>query len=104
MLRHLAVLLHTTGILDETRFWRIAAQSLDEHRERFPEHWRELNLFRESFAHSCLNRLQLRNTLQMVDLADPEGSLIRVGDLANPLHGRGGRQVAAGDQRRSESA
>ena len=45
-----------------------------------------LDLLRPTFEHSCLNRLQLRNTLQMVDLSDPEGSLIRVGDLDNPLH------------------
>ncbi|WP_112234986.1 IucA/IucC family siderophore biosynthesis protein [Kocuria sp. BT304] len=95
VLRHLAVLLHTTGILDETRFWRIAAQSLDEHRERFPEHWRELNLFRESFAHSCLNRLQLRNPQRMVDLANQSESLTYAGRLENPLaafrdHTRGG--------------
>ena len=38
------------------------------------------------------------------DLADPEGSLIRVGDLANPLYGRGRPQAVAGGQRRSESA
>lgn len=95
VLRHLAVLLHTTGILDETQFWRIAAQSLDEHRERFPEHWRELDLFRESFAHSCLNRLQLRNPQQMVDLANQSESLTYAGRLENPLaafrnHTRGG--------------
>ena len=95
VLRHLAVLLHTTGILDETQFWGIAAQSLDEHRERFPEHWRELDLFRENFAHSCLNRLQLRNPQRMVDLADQSGSLTYAGRLENPLatfrnHARGG--------------
>ena len=95
VLRHLAVLLHTTGILDETQFWGIAAQSLDEHRERFPEHWRELDLFRESFAHSCLNRLQLRNPQRMVDLTNQSESLTYAGRLENPLatfrnHARGG--------------
>ena len=95
VLRHLAVLLHTTGILDETQFWGIAAQSLDEHRERFPEHWRELDLFRENFAHSCLNRLQLRNPQRMVDLTNQSESLTYAGRLENPLatfrnHARGG--------------
>ncbi len=28
------------------------------------------DLLRPTFRHSCLNRLQLRNTLQMVDLTD----------------------------------
>ena len=42
------------------------------------------DLLREEFAHSCLNRLQLRNTLQMVDLADQAESLIFAGTLPNP--------------------
>jgi siderophore synthetase component len=37
------------------------------------------------FWHSCLNRLQLRNTLQMVDLTDQAESLILAGTLANPV-------------------
>ena len=38
-----------------------------------------------SSGHSCLNRLQLRNTLEMVDLADQAESLIYAGTLANPI-------------------
>ena len=38
-----------------------------------------------TFPHSCLNRLQLRNTLQMVDLADQSGGLIFAGMLGNPI-------------------
>ena len=45
-------------------------------------------LLAPDFEHSCLNRLQLRNTLEMVDLADQAQSLQLVGRLANPLHGR----------------
>ena len=37
------------------------------------------------FALSCLNRLQLRNNQQMVDLADPSAALQFVGTLTNPL-------------------
>ena len=85
VLRHLAVLLHTTGVLEETRFWALAARALDSHRDRFPQHWRELDLFRETFAHSCLNRLQLRNPQQMVDLTDQSASLTYAGRLENPL-------------------
>ncbi len=40
---------------------------------------------RPEFRHSCLNRLQLRNTLQMVDLTDQAQSLIYAGTLANPV-------------------
>ncbi|MCT1723207.1 siderophore biosynthesis protein [Kocuria marina] len=85
VLRHLAVLLHTSGVLPEQEFWALGAKVLDEHRERFPEHWRELDLFRETFAHSCLNRLQLRNPQRMVDLADQSASLTYAGRLTNPL-------------------
>ncbi|NHU84242.1 siderophore biosynthesis protein [Kocuria sp. JC486] len=85
VLRHLAALLDAHGLLAETEFWSLAARVLDEHRERFPELWEELDLFRPDFAHSCLNRLQLRDPQAMVDLADPAGSLIRAGRLDNPL-------------------
>ncbi len=43
------------------------------------------DLFTETFALSCLNRLQLRDSRQMVDLQDPAGSLQLVGTLDNPL-------------------
>ena len=85
VLRHLSVLLDTRGLLPEAQFWSLAAEVLDDHRARFPEHWCELDLFRDSFAHSCLNRLQLRNPLHMVDLTDPAGSLAMAGRLENPL-------------------
>jgi hypothetical protein len=35
--------------------------------------------------HSCLNRLQLRNNQQMVDLTDPAGNLQFAGTLRNPV-------------------
>ena len=42
------------------------------------------DLLRPEFRHSCLNRLQLRNTLEMVDLAGPAESMLDAGMLANP--------------------
>jgi hypothetical protein len=51
--------------------------------------------FTERFALSCLNRLQLRDSRQMVDLQDPAGSLQLVGTLANPLARVGVRSPAA---------
>ncbi|MEV1066853.1 hypothetical protein [Streptomyces sp. NPDC050263] len=39
------------------------------------------------FALSCLNRLQLRDNEQMVDLADPSGALQLIGTLKNPVTG-----------------
>ena len=45
----------------------------------------QLPLLSETFRHSCLNRLQLRNPLTMVELGEQNGSLIYAGDIANPL-------------------
>ena len=42
-------------------------------------------MFADEFALSCLNRLQLRNNRQMVDLADPAAALQLVGTLRNPI-------------------
>ena len=44
------------------------------------------DLFAEDFALSCLNRLQLSNNQQMVDLTDQASSLQFAGRLANPLN------------------
>ena len=85
VLRHLGALLHADGVLDEQRFWGAAAEVLDEHRAAQPELWRGHDLFREDFAHSCLNRLQLRDPQSMVSLTDPLGSQILVGRIRNPL-------------------
>lgn len=49
--------------------------------ERITEH----DFFSDEFAHSCLNRLQLGNNEQMVDLTDPAGSLQFAGNLNNPV-------------------
>ena len=43
------------------------------------------DLFAADFELSCLNRLQLRNNQQMLDLTDPSGGLQMAGRLANPL-------------------
>ena len=85
VLRFVAEILADDGVLTGEDFWGLVAECITEHAADHPRAAR-LDLLRPTFEHSCLNRLQLRNTLQMVDLSDPEGSLIRVGDLDNPLH------------------
>ncbi|MFB8228522.1 GNAT family N-acetyltransferase [Cellulosimicrobium sp. NPDC055967] len=84
VLRHLAAILAGDGVLPEDRFWRLAAECLDAHRADHPDLRSGVDLRAPRFAHSCLNRLQLRNTLQMVDLADQSASLLYAGTLANP--------------------
>ncbi|MGL3806911.1 GNAT family N-acetyltransferase [Paeniglutamicibacter sp. R2-26] len=89
-LRFLAPALAREGVCDEEEFWAVAAQRLLAYRKRNPEQARAfdaLELFAPDFELSCLNRLQLRNNQQMLDLADQSGGLIYAGTLANPLAG-----------------
>lgn len=86
--RFLAPLLDTEGLLAEGEFWTIVAERLLEYRTQHPQfaqHFDDLGLFIPSFPLSCLNRLQLRNNQQMLDLTDQSGGLLYAGDLDNPL-------------------
>ena len=89
VLRHLAGILDADGILPADRFWGAVAEVLDEYEADHPELARglagDVDLRAGSFAHSCLNRLQLRNTLQMVDLGDQASSLLYAGRMDNPV-------------------
>ena len=84
VLRHLAGILHVDGTLPETEFWRLVAETVDAHAADHPDLDSRVDLRADTFAHSCLNRLQLRNTLRMVDLADQSASLMYAGTLRNP--------------------
>ncbi|MER5749764.1 IucA/IucC family siderophore biosynthesis protein [Streptomyces sp. NPDC002088] len=88
--RFLAANLATEGILTEDDFWRTVADVTRDYQESVPEladKFRQYDMFAPEFALSCLNRLQLRNNKQMVDLADPSGALQLVGNLKNPIAG-----------------
>ncbi|MFB7243217.1 IucA/IucC family protein [Streptomyces populi] len=88
--RFLAAQLADEGVLAEEDFWRTVAESVRAYQEATPEledKFRQYDLFAPEFALSCLNRLQLRDNRQMVDLADPSGALQLVGTLKNPIAG-----------------
>ena len=85
VLRHLAGILHVDGTLSESDFWRLVAATVDEHALDHPDLETRVDLRADSFAHSCLNRLQLRNTLRMVDLTNQSASLLYAGTLENPI-------------------
>ncbi len=89
VLRHLAGILDVDGILPADRFWGQVASVLDEYEADHPDLAHglagDVDLRAGSFAHSCLNRLQLRNTLQMVDLGDQASSLLYAGRMGNPV-------------------
>lgn len=86
--RFLAANLAEEGVLDEEDFWRTVAESVRDYQHAMPEladKFAQYDMFAPEFALSCLNRLQLRNNKQMVDLADPSAALQLVGDLVNPI-------------------
>lgn len=89
--RFLAAILHAGDILAEEEFWSTVAACIADYRRsvpgleaRFDDH----DPFVDRFALSCLNRLQLRDSRQMVDLADPAGGLQLAGTLVNPVAAR----------------
>nr|WP_281366490.1 IucA/IucC family C-terminal-domain containing protein [Nocardioides thalensis] len=88
VLRFLAAILDEDGVLAGEEFWGLVRECVEQHAADHPELAEaaaSYDLLRPRFRHSCLNRLQLRNTLQMVDLADQAESLIFAGTLANPI-------------------
>ncbi|MER8017562.1 IucA/IucC family siderophore biosynthesis protein [Streptomyces griseoluteus] len=89
--RFLAATLAAEGVLTEDAFWDTVAKVTRAYQEANPqlaEKFERYDMFAPEFALSCLNRLQLRDNRQMVDLADPSGALQLVGTLENPLAGR----------------
>ncbi|WP_282699308.1 IucA/IucC family siderophore biosynthesis protein [Streptomyces sp. CC219B] len=88
--RFLAANLATEDILSEDDFWRTVADVTREYQASVPEladKFEQYDMFAPEFALSCLNRLQLRDNQQMVDLADPAGALQLIGTLKNPIAG-----------------
>ncbi|MFD7642305.1 IucA/IucC family protein [Kitasatospora sp. NPDC059795] len=86
--RYLAATLDEAGTLPEDAFWRTVAGTVTDYRAQVPElahKFARFDPFTETFPLSCLNRLQLRNNQQMVDLTDPSAALQLIGHLPNPL-------------------
>lgn len=86
--RHMSQILEENQCMSETEFWRGVAESVIDYQHAHPElaeRFTRYDFFAPSFLHSCLNRLQLKNNLQMVDLANPARSLIMAEPLANPV-------------------
>ena len=87
VLRYVGAILDEDGVLAEEEFWGLVRATIEEHAADHPElaaAAERYDLLRPEFRHSCLNRLQLRNTLQMVDLTDQAQSLLFAGTLRNP--------------------
>ncbi|NQX28791.1 GNAT family N-acetyltransferase [Microbacteriaceae bacterium VKM Ac-2854] len=95
--RHLAAILDQDGVLPEAEFWSLVAECIDEHAAAHPQRNTGIELRTPRFDHSCLNRLQLRNTLQMVDIANQSDSLIYAGTIANPIANPSANQSGRAD-------
>ncbi|WP_329399085.1 IucA/IucC family siderophore biosynthesis protein [Streptomyces melanogenes] len=88
--RFLNATLVSEGVVGEDEFWAAVAECVTSYQASVPElsdKFKQYDMFAPEFALSCLNRLQLRNNKQMVDLADPAGALQLVGNLRNPIAG-----------------
>ncbi|SDS81916.1 Siderophore synthetase component [Brevibacterium sandarakinum] len=89
VLRHLGGILDSDGVLGAQKFWALVAEVLDRYETEHPDLARglagDVDLRAERFAHSCLNRLQLRNTKQMVDIGNQAESLLYAGTMRNPV-------------------
>ena len=86
--RFLSALLDEAGLVSCREFWRVVADCVGDYQAQHPElaeRFAAHDLFADDFARSCLNRLQLRDNRQMVDLADPASALALAGRLPNPL-------------------
>ncbi|GAB2882588.1 IucA/IucC family protein [Nocardioides pacificus] len=87
-LRFLAGLLDEAEVLTAEDFWAEAAACARRYQAEHPEladRFACHDLFAERIPRMCMNRLQLRDNQQMVDLADPSSALALAGPLENPL-------------------
>lgn len=87
-LRFAAAVLDEAGTLPADAFWAEVAACVRRYQDAHPELAERFalhDLFAPSFPRMCMNRLQLRDNQQMVDLADPSSAVQLAGPLLNPL-------------------
>lgn len=86
--RFLAPILEEHAAYSEENFWELVAENIQEYQDEFPQlaqKFEKYDLFAGNFKLSCLNRLQLNNHKQMIDLDDPVALLQFAGKLENPI-------------------
>ncbi len=86
--RFMGHILEEHASFSEAKFWKVVASNTQEYQERYPQHqtkFKQYDLFASDFQLSCLNRLQLNNHKQMIDLDDPVALLQFAGRLKNPI-------------------
>ncbi|MEZ0582148.1 GNAT family N-acetyltransferase [Erwinia sp. STN24] len=86
--RFISAILHESGTLPEEEFWQAVAQCVKDYQQahpQFAEKFSRYDMFAPEFTRSCLNRLQLANNQQMINLSDPAENLKFAGTLINPI-------------------
>lgn len=86
--RYLAPILDKHTEVREALFWELVADNVRDYQAHHPhlaDKFAQYDLFKDSFVRTCLNRIQLNNNQQMIDLADREKNLRFAGEIVNPL-------------------
>lgn len=86
--RFISAILHQSGTLPESQFWQLVAQCVKDYQQAHPQlasKFARYDMFAPTFTRSCLNRLQLANNQQMINLSDPAENLKFAGTLENPV-------------------
>ena len=86
--RYLAPILDKQTEVSEALFWALVADNVRDYQAQHPQladKFAQYDLFKGSFVRTCLNRIQLNNNQQMIDLADREKNLRFAGGIDNPL-------------------
>ncbi|WP_338556412.1 GNAT family N-acetyltransferase [Erwinia sp. E_sp_B01_3] len=86
--RFISAILDESGTLPEEKFWQAVANCVKEYQQAHPQlaaKFARYDMFTAEFTRSCLNRLQLANNQQMINLSDPAENLKFAGTLVNPI-------------------
>ncbi|MFE3442520.1 IucA/IucC family protein [Nocardia sp. NPDC059180] len=90
-LRHLALILHSRGLVADQEFWATVARGVIEFQQQHPdmaEKFCRWDLFAPTFKAIHMNRLQLSNNRRMVNLGDSYSTLVDADhELVNPIAG-----------------
>ncbi|WP_434223357.1 IucA/IucC family C-terminal-domain containing protein [Xenorhabdus bakwenae] len=86
--RYLATILDEQAGYVQEQFWHRVADCILDYQSLHPEfsqQFKRYDLFTPEIKRCCLNRLQIANNRQMLDLSDPAQSFKFGDNLANPI-------------------
>ncbi|WP_237385929.1 GNAT family N-acetyltransferase [Xenorhabdus sp. Sc-CR9] len=86
--RYMAAILDEQAGYAQEQFWQAVADcilSYQSQHSEYSQQFERYELFTPKIKRCCLNRLQIANNRQMLDLSDPAQSLKFADDLLNPI-------------------